>query len=187
MNDRIKEQPEKNHGPRVWDIPEGDDRKRLICPDCNYIAYENPKIVVGTVCTYRDKILLCKRAINPRKGFWTIPAGYMELNETTYEGTIRESREEAGIDLQLGPLLAIYNLPRIHQVQIFYKGHVNTPELDPGPESEEANFFSWRNIPWDNLAFPTVKLALEYHKITKKEENFIPEQKVITAQLPAAT
>lgn len=167
------------YGPRVRDVPEGDDRLRLMCPDCGYIAYENPKIVVGTVCTYNSKILLCKRAIEPRTGYWTMPAGYMELEETTMEGAHREAYEEAGIDVSIGPLLAIYNLPHINQVQIFYRGSLETNHLDPGPETQEAQFFDWNDIPWENLAFPTVKLALLMYEKTKSEFSFVPDQQVI--------
>ena len=170
----------------LYKIPEGDDRERLVCKDCGYIAYENPKIVVGSVCTFENRLLLCKRAIEPRTGFWTMPAGYMELGETLQDGTKREAYEEAGVDLDIGPLLAIYSLPHINQVQIFYKATLDTDYLAPGPESQEAQFFEWEKIPWNNLAFPTVTLALEAYKRSLTAEIIIPDQRTIeTSDLSA--
>src|SRR4051812_20183562 len=99
-------------------IPEGDGQLRLVCRDCGFIAYENPKVVVGSVCRWEDKILLCRRAINPRSGFWTLPAGYMELNETSLEGAQREAWEEARASIEIERLLAVYNIPRLSQVQL---------------------------------------------------------------------
>ena len=152
-----------DHGPREYRIPEGDDRQRLVCPECNYIAYDNPKIVVGAVAVRHGDILLCRRAIEPRSGYWTIPAGYLEQWESLPEGVKREAREEAGVDLSLGPLLAIYDLPHIAQLQMFYKAHCMTSEPCPGTESLEARFFSLSEIPWDTLAFPTVTKIIELH------------------------
>ena len=173
-------------GPRIRKIPEGDDRERLICPECDFILYDNPKIVVGTVCSYEDQVLLCKRAIEPRPGFWTMPAGYMELGETTQDGARREAYEEAGVNVDIGSLLAIYNLPHINQVQIFYRGQLDTDTLDPGLESAEARFYEWDEIPWDDLAFPTVTMALTFYKKTITQERFIPDQQVIESDLPSA-
>lgn len=147
-------------GPSVRIIPEGDDRHRLVCPDCGYIAYENPKIVVGSVCGWENAILLCRRAIEPRKGFWTLPAGYLELNESTEEGAVREAWEEARARIEIDALLAIYNIPRLSQVQLIYRARLRSPDIAPGPESAEVGLFAWNEIPWSEIAFPTVHWAL---------------------------
>lgn len=166
-------------GPCRYYIPEGDDRERLVCPDCNYIAYENPKIVVGVVCLHQDNILLCRRAIEPRSGFWTIPAGFLELHESTEEGAIRESYEEAGIKPALEDMLALYNLPYINQVQIFYKASVDSNNLSPGIETLEAEWFSWDEIPWQEIAFPTVTEVLNTYSCVFRDKKSLalPHQK----------
>ena len=153
-------------GPRVRRIPEGDDRERLVCPDCGFIAYENPKIVVGSVASWQDRVLLCRRAIDPRKGFWTLPAGYLEQNETTEAGALREAWEEARARLTLDGLLAVYNIPRISQVQLIYRARLTDPAVAAGPESAEVGLFDWGEIPWDDLAFPTVRWALTQWRAT---------------------
>ncbi len=158
-------QPEQadNAGPRVYKVPRGDDRERLTCPDCGFVEYENPRIVVGTVARAEDeRILLCRRAIPPRIGYWTIPAGYMELNETAEEGALRESWEEARARLKLNGLLAIYSIARIHQVQLIYRALLTDPAVSAGPESQEVALFHYDELPWDELAFPTVQWALQH-------------------------
>ncbi len=141
--------------------PQGEDRERLICGDCGYVAYENPKIVVGSVVSEGGRILLCRRAIEPRHGFWTLPAGYMELGETAEEGAKREAWEEARARLELEGVLAIYSIARIGQVQIIYKASLTEPGIAAGPESLDVRFFAWEEIPWDELAFPSVHWALK--------------------------
>jgi ADP-ribose pyrophosphatase YjhB (NUDIX family) len=148
-------------GPSIRTIPEGDDRPRLVCPDCGYVAYENPKIVVGSVATWENRVLLCRRAIDPRRGFWTLPAGYLEVNETTEQGAIREAWEEARARIELEILLALYNIPRISQVQLIYRARLASPVVSAGRESLEVRLFAWPDIPWAELAFPTVRWALE--------------------------
>lgn len=146
-------------------IPEGDNRERLICPDCGHIAYDNPKIVVGTVVIADGAVLMCRRAIEPRKGFWTLPAGYLEHGETLEEGAIREAREEAEADIALDGILAVFNVSRIGQVQIMFRGRFvpddALPHFAPGVESQEVALFSWTQIPWADIAFPTVRWALD--------------------------
>ncbi len=134
----------------------------MVCDDCGFIHYDNPKIVVGAVCSWRGRVLLCRRAIEPRRGFWTLPAGYMELHETVADGARREAREEAGVAIALDGLLAIYDIPRISQVQVIFRARLPGPALDPGPETLEAGLFAWADIPWDRLAFPSVRWALEH-------------------------
>jgi ADP-ribose pyrophosphatase YjhB (NUDIX family) len=145
----------------VRKVPAGDDRLRLVCDDCGFVAYENPKVVVGSVCVWQDRILLCRRAINPRRGFWTLPAGYLELHETTDEGARREAREEATAEIELEGVLAVYSIPRLSQVQVMYRARLLTPAIAAGPESEEVGLFAWSEIPWDDLAFPSVRWALD--------------------------
>ncbi len=155
-------------------IPDGEDRIRDVCDRCGWIHYDNPKIVVGSVCTWADKILLCRRAIEPRQGFWTLPAGFLEQNETTEEGAKREAQEEACADIQPQALLAIYNIARISQVQIMYKAKLVSPDIAIGPESLEVGLFSWHEIPWSDLAFPSVYWALNQHKLVADTEIFAP-------------
>ncbi len=137
-------------------VPDGDELSRQVCDHCAHVVYENPKIVVGSVVLHEGKVLLCRRAIEPRKGFWTVPAGYMELHETPQEGAIREAREEANASLILGGLLAIYTIKHLSQVQMIYRASLASPEFSAGPESLDVQLFSFDNIPWDDIAFPTV-------------------------------
>lgn len=149
-------------GPSIVAIPEGDNRERMICPDCGFIAYENPKVVVGSVVRWEDRILLCRRAIEPRRGFWTLPAGYLELNESTAAGAEREAMEEAEARILIDGVLAVYNVPRISQVQVIYRAHLAEPVFAAGVESLEVRLFAWEEIPWDELAFPSVRWALRH-------------------------
>jgi len=160
-------------GPTVREIPNGDNRERLVCPDCGFIAYENPKIVVGTVALWEDQILLCRRAIDPRKGFWTLPAGYLEQNETSLEGAQREAWEEAHAEFEPRGILAVYSIPRLSQVQIIYIADLLSPDIAPGPESKETGLFKWIEIPWKELAFPSVKWALEHYKEAKEKKTIL--------------
>lgn len=151
-------------GPSLRSIPEGDNRERLICPDCGFISYDNPKIVVGSVAAWDGKILLCRRAIPPRSGQWTLPAGYLELNETSEAGALREAWEEARARLAIEGLLAVYNIPRISQVQLIYRARLVSPDIAAGEESEEVALFDWSDIPWQEIAFPSVKWALAHYR-----------------------
>lgn len=145
-------------------VPEGDNRDRLVCNDCGYIQYDNPKVVVGSVCAWRDKILMCRRAINPRRGFWTLPAGYLELNETTAAGALREAWEEARASIELEGVLAVYTITRLSQVQVIYRARLISPEVSAGPESAEVALFDWAEIPWGEIAFPSVHWALNHYR-----------------------
>ena len=141
-------------------IPEGDDRERLICNSCGFVAYENPKVIVGSVVSQDGQVLLCRRAIEPRRGYWTLPAGYLELGETVEQGARREAWEEARAELDLGPILAVYSIPRIGQVQVIFRARLASPSVAPGPESMDVRFFGWEDIPWPDIAFPSVHWAL---------------------------
>lgn len=143
-------------------VPSGDDHARRVCDTCGFVDYENPKIVVGSVVRHEGRILLCRRAIEPRRGFWTIPAGYLELNESPEAGARREAREEAGADLVLGALLAVYSVTRLSQVQLIYRAGLGDPALAAGPESLEVRLFTPEEIPWGELAFPSVHWALRH-------------------------
>jgi ADP-ribose pyrophosphatase YjhB (NUDIX family) len=141
--------------------PAGDDGiSRSVCDHCNHVIYDNPKIIVGAVVLHDDKVLLCRRAIEPRKNYWTIPAGYMELGETPEQGAMREAREEANADVILSGLLAVYTVRRQSQVQLIYHARLAAAEFSPGPESLEVRLFSFDTIPWDEIAFPTVHWML---------------------------
>ena len=157
--------PNSQRGPSLRTVPEGDTRERMVCPDCGFIAYENPKIVVGSVVVSGDRVLLCRRAIEPRRGYWTLPAGYLEVNESTAAGATREAFEEARARIAIEGLLAVYDIPRISQVQVIYRARLTEPAFEAGPESLEVRLFAWDEIPWDDLAFPSVRWALgHYHE-----------------------
>ncbi|QGJ68430.1 ADP-ribose pyrophosphatase [Planctomycetales bacterium 10988] len=136
---------------------------RPICDHCGFIHYLNPKLIVGAVSTWKNQILLCRRAIEPRRGFWTIPAGFMELNETSEQGAARETWEEATAKIQVDFLLATYSLPHISQVHLLYAARLLNSSIKPGEESLEVGLFSPDEIPWSELAFPTVDWVLKYY------------------------
>jgi len=155
-------------------VPDGDSLERHVCSDCGWVHYENPKIVVGSVVTFEDRFLLCKRAIHPRKGFWTLPAGFMEQQETTEDGARREAWEEANADIRIRDLLGIYNITHISQVQIMYRAELAVPDFSAGEESEDVQLFTWDDIPWDNLAFPTVYWALHQYREICDRDTYVP-------------
>lgn len=126
------------------------------------IHYQNPRMVVGTVTVWEDKVLLCKRAIEPRYGYWTLPAGFMENGETTGEGAARETLEEAGARIELGPLYSVIDVPHVEQVHMFYRAVLLHLDFEPGPESLEAKLFAEHEIPWDAIAFRTVAQTLRW-------------------------
>ena len=159
-------------GPVHKAVPEGDNRERLVCRDCGFIHYQNPKIVIGAIVMWQDKYLLCRRAIEPRRGFWTMPAGYLELNEGSEAGAKREAWEEARADIAIDGLLAIYDVPRLSQVQIIYRAHLTEPEFAPGEESLDVKLFAWGEIPWSELAFPSVHWALNHYRDTIASGDF---------------
>ena len=155
-------------------VPEGDTTERYVCGDCGHIYYTNPKIVVGSVVTRGPRILLCRRAIAPRRGFWTLPAGYLEEHETPQDGARREAREEALCDIVLDSLLAVYSIPRLSQVQLMYRSRLDTDEFGAGAESLEVKLFDWDDIPWTEIAFPSVHWALHHWRETKDQKIFAP-------------
>lgn len=143
---------------------DGDTRVRAICPSCATVHYQNPLNVVGCIPVMDDgRILLCKRNIEPRWGKWTLPAGFMELEETTAQGAARETDEEAGADIEMGRLFSVISVPRVGQVHLFYCARLRSAEFNPGHETIEARLFTPQEIPWDELAFRTVSKTLELY------------------------
>ena len=155
-------------------IPQGDDRERLVCGECGFVLYDNPKIVVGSVARWGSKILMCRRAIEPRRGFWTLPAGYLELNETTQAGAEREAWEEARAKIAIESLLAIYDITRLSQVQLIYRARLTDENISAGPESQEVGLFGWNEIPWEDIAFPSVRWALGHEQEAQATGNLTP-------------
>ena len=157
----------------VYRIPDdGDTRERAVCPACNTIHYENPLNVVGTVPHWGDQVLLCKRNIEPRWGKWTLPAGFMELHETTAQGAARETDEEAGAQYEMEGLFSILNVVRVGQVHFFYRARLLSTVFNPGHETIEARLFTEAEIPWDEIAFRTVKETLEHYFDDRRKGQF---------------
>ena len=159
-------------------VPHDDSFERDVCNTCGLINYVNPKLIAGVVAVWHedgtDKILMCKRAIEPRKGFWTLPAGFMEQGETVAQGAAREAREEANADVETDALIGIYNVARISQVQMFYRCKLRSADVSAGPESEAVALVAWEDIPWDALAFPAVYYALTHYYETRDHAHFAP-------------
>jgi ADP-ribose pyrophosphatase YjhB (NUDIX family) len=149
-------------------VPPNDNRLRQVCSQCGEVHYENPKLVVGTVAFFKDKVLLCRRAIEPRRGKWTLPAGFMELNETSQEGALRETLEEAGATVKPLKLMAVYDVVVANQVHLFYLAEMVSESLDPGEESLDAQLFCEEDIPWGEIAFRSVEAALRHFLLDRK-------------------
>lgn len=143
------------------ETPAGDDRVRRVCGDCGFIDYQNPKVVVGTIVTFEDRILLCRRAIPPRIGFLTHPAGHLERGETAEEGAARECWEEARAQIEIESLIGVHSAPEEGVVEIVYAARLRTPEFAPGSESLDVALYRPDEIPYEELAFPTTRWALE--------------------------
>ncbi|HEX2675551.1 MAG TPA: NUDIX hydrolase [Polyangiales bacterium] len=145
-------------------VPQGEDRERWVCPACGTVHYENPRMVVGCIVEEGDRILLCKRAIEPRYGYWTVPAGFLELGESTVQGAVRETWEEAGAKVEAIAPYAHFDITHIGQAYIFYRAKLKSPEMAPGTESLELKLVTVDEIPWSELAFPSVRVALELYR-----------------------
>lgn len=160
----------------AYRVPDdGDTRQRAVCPACHTVHYDNPLTVVGTVPVWGDdgsQVLLCKRNIEPRRGKWTLPAGFMELGETTAEGAARETIEEAGASFEMQALFALMNVVRVGQLHLFYRAKLLSPDFNPGHESMEARLFSESEIPWGEIAFKTVKETLERYFSDRRAGSF---------------
>jgi ADP-ribose pyrophosphatase YjhB (NUDIX family) len=153
-------------------IPAGDNRERHVCPDCDTIHYVNPRIITGCLPVYGDKVLLCKRAIEPRYGYWTLPAGFMENGESTEQGAIRECFEEANARVKCGRLYTITSIPSINQVHLFYLSELHELEFSAGEESLEVELFSEHEIPWAELSFTAVRITLQKYFEERKKDQF---------------
>lgn len=144
-------------------IPEGDSLPRYVCTTCHIIHYQNPKMVVGCIPEWEDKILLCRRAIEPRLGWWTLPAGFMENNETLAQAAARETLEEANARVEIGNLYAIYSLPHISQVYLLFRAQLLDLDFKPGIESLEVKLMSENEIPWEEMAFRVIHDPLKHY------------------------
>ena len=158
-------------------VPDGDSMERSVCGDCGFIDYRNPRIICGVVPIFEDKVLLCTRAIEPRTGFWTVPAGFMELGETPSEGAAREAMEEANVDIAVGDLIGVYSIRHIGQVHMYYRGQMRSAEFHAGPESLDVRLFAWDEIPWDDLAFPTIEWALRDFERNRGRTQALPGER----------
>jgi len=144
-------------------IPEGDSLPRYVCPSCQTIHYSNPKVVVGSIPEWEGKILLCRRAIDPRHGLWTLPAGFLEDGETTIEGAARETLEEAGARIEITSLYALFNLPSVNQVYVMYRAKLLDLDFGPGPESLEVKLVDESGVPWSQLACEVITQTLRLY------------------------
>ena len=150
-------------GPVTLRIPPGDNRERFVCERCGAIHYVNPKIVTGCLPVHDDAVLLCRRGIEPRKGLWTLPAGFLELGETTLEGALRETWEEARAKVESDGLYTVFNLPHISQVYLFYRAHLAADNFAAGDETTDVRLFQEQDIPWAELAFPVITNTLRHY------------------------
>jgi ADP-ribose pyrophosphatase YjhB (NUDIX family) len=153
-------------------IPEGDSLPRFVCSACHTIHYQNPRMIVGCIPEWEDRILLCRRAIEPRHGLWTVPAGFMENGETTYQGAARETLEEANARVEVGQLYALYNIPHINQVYILFRARLLDLDFSAGAETLEATLFAEPDVPWDKLAFATVRNTLMHYYSDRRAGEF---------------
>ena len=161
-------------GARVrQEIPSGDNRSRDVCTDCGMIHYQNPRIVTGCLPVYKDKVLLCRRAIEPRYGLWTLPGGFLELNETIEDGAKRETMEEAGASVRTTMLYTLFNVLHVGQLSLFFLAEMDTPDYAAGEESLDVQLFDEQDIPWDELAFTTIRLTLEHFFADRREGKFV--------------
>lgn len=153
-------------------IPEGDNRHRYVCISCEHIHYQNPRVIAGSLPIFDDKVLLCKRAIEPRSGYWTLPAGFLENGESTAQGAARETIEEANAVVTIENLYTVFSLPHISQVYMFFKATLPKPEFSAGEESLDVRLFSEDEIPWDELSFPVINETLKHYFADRKGGDF---------------
>lgn len=169
----------------IYRVPDGDDRPRFTCNACGTIHYQNPRIVVGTIPEWNDRILLCRRAIEPRHGLWTLPAGYLEIGETTAEGAARETMEEAGATVKDLSLFTIIDLTFVQQIYMMWRATMALDRFAPGAESLDVGLFTEAEIPWDRLAFPVIRRTLECYfedrtrgRFHLHTESMVPEHRI---------
>jgi len=152
--------------------PAGDNRDRHVCGECRTVHYTNPKVLVGCLVRVGDRVLLCRRAIEPRYGLWTLPAGFLEDHETTIEGAKRETWEEAGARVEIADLYTLFNLPHANQIYVMFLADLVAPEFAPGPESLEVALYEERDIPWGHIAFPVVEQTLRLYFDDRRRGRF---------------
>jgi ADP-ribose pyrophosphatase YjhB (NUDIX family) len=165
-------------------VPAGDSRSRDCCDDCGTIHYVNPRLVVGTIPVWEDRVLLCRRAIEPRLGLWTLPAGFLEVGESTVEGAARETLEEAGAQIEMGELFSMIDVPYIEQVHLFFRARLLDTDFAAGEESLEVRLFAESEIPWHALAFRTVATTLRLYFADRAAGQFGLHVQAITAPMP---
>jgi ADP-ribose pyrophosphatase YjhB (NUDIX family) len=153
-------------------VPPGDNLQRHVCDACHAIHYQNPRMVVGCIVESGDRLLLCRRGIEPRHGLWTVPAGYMENGETTFQGALRETLEEANARVEIDSLYALYNIPHINQVYLLFRARLLDPNVSPGAETLEVRLFAESEIPWDQIAFASVRNALVHYFEDRKKGRY---------------
>jgi ADP-ribose pyrophosphatase YjhB (NUDIX family) len=153
-------------------IPPDDNRERHVCTSCGEIHYQNPKLIVGAIPVWQEQILLCRRAIEPRHGLWTLPAGFMENGETTTEAAIRETLEEANARIEIGDRYSMYSLPYINQVHLLFRAKLLDLDFSPGQESLEVKLVSEAEIPWDEIAFRPVRYSIEHYFAERSSGKF---------------
>jgi ADP-ribose pyrophosphatase YjhB (NUDIX family) len=156
----------------TFTIPPGDNRERHVCNDCDTIHYVNPRIITGCLPVWDDRVLLCLRAINPRKGYWTLPAGFLENGETIAAGAARETEEEANARVADLELYTVFSLPHISQAYMFYRAQLSDLDFSSGEESLDVRLFKEHEIPWDNLAFPVINKSLQYYFEDRRSGQF---------------
>ncbi len=166
-------------------VPPGDHLPRYVCPACGAIHYQNPRLVIGCIPQWEGKILLCRRAIEPRSGFWTLPAGFMENGETTRQAAARETLEEANAEVEIGEMLSLISVPYIYQVHAFYLARLIRPEFAVSQESSDVRLFTEEDVPWDEIAFPTVGHTLRWYFADRRAGGFTLHTHDILARPPA--
>ncbi|MEM9622302.1 MAG: NUDIX hydrolase [Pseudomonadota bacterium] len=156
----------------TWRIPPDDNRERFVCSDCDMVHYQNPRIIAGCLPVWQDRVLLCLRAIEPRKGYWTLPAGFLENGESIAEGAARETLEEANARVNGLELYTVFSLPHISQAYMFFRAELNDLEFSSGQESLDVRLFQEDEIPWDELAFPVIAQSLQFYFADRQSEEF---------------
>jgi len=153
-------------------IPQGDTRLRYVCDECEHIHYQNPRIIAGCLPIYEDKVLLCLRSIDPRSGYWTLPAGFLENGETTAMGALRETREEANANAEIVDIYTLFSLPHISQVYMFFRAKLLDLDFSAGEETDDVRLFGEDEVPWDQLAFPVITQTLKHYFTDRVDDNF---------------
>lgn len=165
-------------------VPEGDNMPRFVCSDCGTIHYQNPKIVVGTLPEWEDRVLLCRRAIEPRRGLWTLPAGFLENGETIVAGAARETLEEARAQVEVRELYTMISLPQINQIYVMFRAQLLDLDFGPGAESLDVRLFSESEVPWEDMAFRTITRTLRNFFLDRKRGSFPVHVSALTRRVP---